>query len=97
AAGRDAGVHLLVDTRPWGHEVRARRGHVLRQGVDAPGEGRGRPRRDTEVLDEARERVGERQEEEVDVALVNQAGPERRLDGCEVVTVRLYDALRGPG
>src|SRR2546430_328151 len=55
------------------------------------------PRRDAEVLDQARERVGERQEEEVDVALVNQPGPERRLDGCEVVAVRLHDALWGSG
>ena len=97
ASRQHAGVDLLVDARHRGHEVRARRGHVLRQRVDAAGEGGGRPRRDAEVLDQARERVGERQEEEVDVALVNQPGPERRLDGCEVVAVRLHDALRGSG
>src|SRR5439155_1618695 len=96
-AGRqDATIYLLVDAGDRWDEVWAGGDHVLEERVDAPGEGRGRAGRDADVFDQSREGVGERQEEEVDIPFSHDTERERRLDGREVIAVRLEHALRRP-
>ena len=96
ASRQDATIHLLVDAGDRRDEVWAGGDHVLHERVDAPGEGRGRARRDADVFDQSREGVGERQEEEVDIPFSHDTERERRLDGREVIAVRLEHALRRP-
>ena len=92
ARGVDARVELLVDARHRRHEVRARRREVVGERVDAARERRRRPRGEPEVLDHARERVRQRQEEEVDVALARDAeraaAPRPPRGGCRASAAR---------
>ncbi len=94
--GEDARVDLLEDARHAADEVRAHLGEVVAQLVEVLGErGREAVGHAQERL-EPRERMGERKEEEVDVALFHRRRLHRRVDGGDVVAVGLHDALRRP-